>query len=235
MSEDSKQPSEQLGELADPGADPLSWSRRVFIHRLTFLGGGVVLFGACSKHDAEAPHPRSRAEAAQVHALTGLTSSHRTFTDDEYAALVAAADRILPRDEDPGAVDANVPEYIDRMLTSPELHRMREDFINGLNALDRRARRTVNKPFAQASAQERDQLLTEFKNFRPGSGEEHFYELLVTLTLEGFLGDPSYGGNKDHVGWALVGFGTSEPPPGYDGMKHLHLHLAPAEQSGGQR
>ena len=35
----------------------------------------------------------------------------------------------------------------------------------------------------------------------------------MVLTLEGFLGDPSYGGNKDQVGWALVGFDTSEPAP----------------------
>ena len=44
----------------------------------------------------------------------------------------------------------------------------------------------------------------------------------MALTMEGFLGDPSYGGNKDHVGWALMGFETSEPQQGYQGVKHLH-------------
>ena len=49
----------------------------------------------------------------------------------------------------------------------------------------------------------------------------------MVLSLEGFLGDPGYGGNHDRVGWDLVGFKlvgaqAAEPPPGYDGVKHLH-------------
>ena len=181
------------------------FSRRVFLHRLTFFGGGVLLY-AC-KRDAPA---RPRHEP--------LTTSHRTFTDAEWAVLTAAVDRIIPRDQDPGALDANVPEYIDRMLQSGELAQMRDDFIDGLSALDRRARREHPEGFAAMSPDARDALLTDFKNSPEGSGEEHFYELLITLTLEGFLGDPSYGGNKNHAGWALVGFETTEPPPGYDGM-----------------
>ena len=35
--------------------------------------------------------------------------------------LLAACDRALPRDQDPGALDAGVPEYIDRMMQTPEL------------------------------------------------------------------------------------------------------------------
>ena len=45
---------------------------------------------------------------------------------------------------------------------------------------------------------------------KKGSGEAQFYENLLILTLEGFLGDPAYGGNKDKVGWALIGFGTCD-------------------------
>ncbi len=49
--------------------------------------------------------------------------------------------------------------------------------------------------------------------------------MLLVLTMEGFLGDPSYGGNKDEVGWALVGLRrrsatqAAPPQPGYDGAK----------------
>ena len=33
-----------------------------------------------------------------------------------------------------------------------------------------------------------------------------FFTLLWRHTMEGFLGDPMYGGNQDFVGWKLVGF-----------------------------
>lgn len=45
-----------------------------------------------------------------------------------------------------------------------------------------------------------------------------FFELLRTHTLYGFLGNPSYGGNRDRVGWKLIGFEDRmayQPPFGY--------------------
>ena len=191
-------------------------SRRVFIHRLTFLGGGVVLLGC---HE---PAPPTQAPAR----AKGLTTSHRTFTSEEFATMSAACERIVPRDEDPGATDAQVPAYLDKMLQTPELSQMKDDFLTGLAALDRRAQRAFGLPFSKGTPAQQDELLTLFKDSRPGSGEAHFYELLVVLTLEGLLGDPSYGGNKDKAGWKLVGFDlvghqAAEPAPGYDGSKHL--------------
>ncbi len=182
---------------------------------------------ACQK-DAPAPPPSPPKPAGLK--PTGLTASkYRTFTTEEYAVVSAACERVLPKDADPGALDADVPVYIDRMLQSPVLHQMKEDFLSGTAALNRRANRMFKVGFAKAKPEQQDELLRIFKESPEGSGEAHYYELLVVLTLEGFLGDPSYGGNKDGVGWALVGFNTvgtqaAEPQPGYDGVGHLHHH-----------
>jgi gluconate 2-dehydrogenase gamma chain len=206
--------------MATPDDDDLL-TRRALIQHLTFLGGGAVLLAgtSCKKEPAKAP------PNAPGVATAPLTTRHRTFTDAEFDSMAAACDRILPRDQDPGALDANVPEYIDRMLQSPELEQQRDLFIRGIQALDRRARSAnAGLAFSQIPVEAQDALLKDYKGSRPDTGEAHFYELLVVLTLEGFLGDPSYGGNKDRVGWALVGFGTSEPPQGYQGEKHLHSH-----------
>ncbi len=198
-------------------------SRRVFIHRLGFFGGGVVLLGsACKKGQGEAQEsPSSNARVRKP-----LTTAHLTFTSEEFSVVQAACERIVPKDEDPGAAELGVPKYIDRMLQSPQLAQMKEDFLTGVNALDRRARQTLKVGFAQATAAQQDALLAAFKDAGDGTGEAHFYELLVVLTLEGLLGDPSYGGNKDKAGWALVGFNVvghqaAEPPPGYHGGHHL--------------
>lgn len=189
-------------------------SRRLFLARAALYGTSWALAGSAwgCRNEADRPSPPSRKPL-------GLTTSHRTFTSEEYAIVSAACERILPRDEDPGALDAAVPEYVDRALTSPAVERMKEDFLAGTAALNRRSKRLFGKGFAEASPVEQDQALTIFKDSRPGSGEANYYEILVVLTLEGFLGDPSYGGNKDHVGWQLVGFQTAEPPPGHDGIR----------------
>lgn len=186
----------------------------------------MLLGSGCKQKKKEAAPPKPSGLKPK-----GLTTSHRTFTSEEYLVMSAACERILPKDEDPGALEANVPEYVDRMLQSPSLKQMKEDFLSGTAALDRRCQRMFKVGFADASAEQKDQALAVFKESAPGTGEAHYYELLVVLTLEGFLGDPSYGGNKDQVGWKLVGFDligkhAAEPPPGYDGDRHLHSHLS---------
>jgi gluconate 2-dehydrogenase gamma chain len=205
----------------------MAHDRRVFLKRLTFVGTGAALLGAeaCKKDEpAAAPAPALKRPVGLK--PTGLTTSHQTFTSEEYAQVQAACERLLPKDEDPGALDTNVPVYLDRMLQSPLLTQMKEDFLAGLAALDRRSNRLFKVGFAQATAAQQDELLTLFKDSGAGTGEGHFYEVLMVLTLEGFLGDPSYGGNKDGAGWALIGYqavgmSAAEPQPGYDGAKHL--------------
>lgn len=196
-------------------------TRRVFVHHLTFLGGGVVLLGGC-KEERKAPvAPPSLPKAP-------LTASHKTFTDAEWVTLSAVAERMLPKDQDPGALDANVPEYIDRMLQTEALQQMRANFVPGIAALERRAQRMFKMGFASASPTQQDELLTIFKNSPEKSGEARWYEMLVVLVLEGFLGDPSYGGNQGEVGWKLVGFSLvgrnvkGDPHPPYDGSSKLH-------------
>jgi len=203
-----------------PEAEADELSRRVFVQRLTFMGGGVVLLGgaACKPSGPARAVPDARVE---------LSTSHRTFTDEEWAIVVAAVDRMLPADQDPGGVEAGVPEYLDRMLQSPLLSQMKTNFLSGLPAVDRRAQRLFKVGFAKATPAQQDEVLTVFKNSPEKSGEARWYEILLVLCLEGFLGDPSYGGNQGEVGWKLVGFSlvgrnvAGDPSKGYDGLKQL--------------
>lgn len=195
-------------------------TRRVFVQRLALVGGGTVLLGGgCKKGESTSPKDAGGPPKP-------LTTRHRVFTDEEFRTLSAACERVLPKDEDPGALDANVPEYIDRILTTVQLKKMRTDFVPGLAALDRRAQRMFKVPFAEAAPAQQDELLAIFKDSPERSGEARWFELLMVLSLEGFLGDPSYGGNRGKVGWALMGFklvgGPAVPPAeGYDGSKTL--------------
>jgi gluconate 2-dehydrogenase gamma chain len=48
-----------------------------------------------------------------------------------------------------------------------------------------------------------------------GADGRAFFELLLQNTMEGFCADPIYGGNRDMVGWKLLGFPL--PPVGLTG------------------
>jgi len=164
-------------------------SRRGFIAEVVWssMGASLVLLGGCRARNA---------------AATGATP--RFFTAVELAALAAAAERILPRDEDPGAVDLGVPEYIDRMLADDVMRNWREPMRRGLALLDEKARGKHGASFAAAPPDAQDEILSLVE--RETRGPSGFFARLAHLTLEGAFGDPVHGGNRDEAGWRLVGF-----------------------------
>ncbi len=199
-------------------------SRRVFVRHLSFMGGGVVLLGSGCKDE---PKTVSRAQPPVTKPDSPQVTSHKTFTNDEFAILAAATERLLPKDEDVGALDTNIAQYIDQVLQTPQLQQMKEQFVPGVMALNRRTQRLFKTGFVTAAPAQQDEVITAFKNSGERTGENKFYEILMVLTLEGYLGDPSYGGNTNGAGWGVIGFKLvdhrpSDPKPGYDGLKNLH-------------
>jgi len=180
---------------------PEEISRRDFIEHVGFMSGTALLYAAC-KPSEPATKPKEVVKGA------ALQSSHRSLTNEEYDTVAAAVERIVPRDEDPGALDLGVPEYIDRALATPQLSHVREEFVRGTEALMRRAGNTHKKPFPQLAPEQQDALLTSFKDSPPGSGEAHYWTVLLGLTMEGCFGDPAHGGNRAGRGWEMIGYGN---------------------------
>jgi gluconate 2-dehydrogenase gamma chain len=159
--------------------------------------------------------PRRR-EGAIDAATSGATPGKLlTFTPDQFRTLQAACERILPRDEDPGALDLGVPEYIDAMLAT-DMPKWRDVMTKLLPVLDRQSKKKFgNKLFHEAAPADQDTLLAAWQ--QGAAGEKFFFGVLLALTFEGAFGDPKYGGNKEKRGYAMVG---SEPgPPMKKGMK----------------
>jgi gluconate 2-dehydrogenase gamma chain len=173
-------------------------SRRHFIEHVGFMSGTALLYAACKP--SESKKSEKTVEPVQE-------SSHRSLTNEEYETVSAAVERICPRDEEPGAIDLGVPEYIDRALSTPTLSHVRDEFVTGTKALNRRAQGRHRRPFAALAPAEQDALLTEFKDSPAGSGEQHYWTVLIGLTMEGLFGDPAHGGNRGGRGWELIGFG----------------------------
>ena len=137
-------------------------------------------------------------------AQTGHTGGH-TFSAAELVTIGAVCERLLPRDQDPGAIDLGVPSFIDRMLAAPELATQRNLLRQVLPILDRQSRmRYRGTAFHEATLEEQDGLLAQWQRGR--GGDRRFFETMLTLTLEGAFSDPKYGGNRGGRGFALVGF-----------------------------
>jgi len=135
-----------------------------------------------------------------------------TLQPPEAAGLMAIAARILPEDESgPGAVSAGVIHFIDHVLGSSRqewLGMLRE----GLLELDAQAASAHGiGGFAELDSAQQDALLHAVE-------DTDFFVTMRTLTMAGMFALPEYGGNKEHAGYTLIGFGHQhvwQPPFGH--------------------
>ena len=156
------------------------------------------------------------------------------FSAAEWAFVCAAVDRLIPRDEHgPGALELGVAEYIDRQMQTPwaegarwYMHgpfvkaepefgyqsklTPREQYRLGVRAVDDYCRKTHGHPFADLAVADRDAVLKAMESGDAKSGDFNlktfFTSFLLKNTMEGYFGDPMYGGNKDMGSWAMIGY-----------------------------
>ena len=168
------------------------------------------------------------------------------FSAAERDAVEAITARLIPSDESgPGAREAHVATFIDRQLAGfygrgqrwymegpfpepldtqgyqgpyPPALLWRE----GLAALDAHCRATHDgQGFAELDAAAQDAVLEALDDgaidLEPVEAGL-FFSLAKEMTIEGFFADPIYGGNRDMLGWRLVGF----PGARYDYRDFIH-------------
>jgi gluconate 2-dehydrogenase gamma chain len=131
---------------------------------------------------------------------------------EQAAEIEAAASRMIPTDDTPGAREAGVIDFIDRALATFAAD-SRDDYAKGLPVLQAKTHEMFpNAPkFSQATPEQQDAVLKALE-------EQPIFDLILTHTIMGFLADPARGGNRDQVGWKLIGFDDSpafDPPFGY--------------------
>ena len=134
------------------------------------------------------------------------------FTAAQAAEVEAMAAQIIPTDATPGAREARVIVFIDRILTTFEKD-AQADYTKGLAALAAQTKQTVPSAstFAALSSEQQIQVLTAME-------KTPFFNLVRTHTITGFFAAPSHGGNANKVGWTLVRYNDSlnhKPPFGY--------------------
>jgi hypothetical protein len=211
----------------------------------------------------------------------GATPIPSFLTDDEQRTLTAMTGRIIPTDTMPGAIEAGVAEYINRLLSTvpssddpagnvfaggpfsnrnpfpdaqtgtpstqfppddfaqfipltrlqlmswrvqllgtaavpgsdfnagvqPPIIGIREHYRTGLAAIAATSQKMFGADFAGLSAAQQDAVMAAV--------DSSFIDLVTGHTIEGMFCAPEYGGNKDRVGWQLIGYDGDSQPLGY--------------------
>ncbi len=155
------------------------------------------------------------------------------LTQPEVRFLDAAVSRLIPADElGPGAKEAGVTVFIDRQLCSgygvlARSYRMgpwpegtpqqgwqcpltpREAYREAIREIDAWCNKQHQRPFSLLKPEQQDAILKDLQNGKielQALSSKVFFDLLLKNTKEGFFSDPIHGGNRDKVGWKLVGF-----------------------------
>lgn len=149
--------------------------------------------------------------AARQHAHDAAQSptSHFESLDPETAReLEALAAQIIPSTGGPGAREAGVIHFIDRALATFAIDD-RSAYLLGLAQTQDKREDLFPDSTSITSLTDAQQI-----NLIQAIENSPFFELLRTHTVLGFLGNPSYGGNRGKVGWHAIGFD--------DSMAHQH-------------
>jgi gluconate 2-dehydrogenase gamma chain len=172
----------------------------------------------------------------EAYPVMPITPGGYLFLTVQEAAIVDAfVERLIPTDDlGAGAKDAGVTTFIDRQLTGPYgghdwLYMQgpfsstplptqglqspltpRQQYRQGLAALEAYCAKTfAGRGFVQLNAEEQDKLIAGMEKGEvtfEGFSSRMLFNAIHANTMEGYFADPIYGGNRDMVGWKLVGF-----------------------------
>ena len=140
------------------------------------------------------------ASYAQQAPRAGQATAFAFFSPEQALEVEAMTAQIIPTDDTPGAREARVINFIDRVLTTFEKDRQ-GDYTQGLQELQAQTRQVVpsGTKFSALTSAQQIQVLTAMEKSK-------FFELVRTHTITGFFASPAHGGNYNKIGWKLVGF-----------------------------
>jgi gluconate 2-dehydrogenase gamma chain len=261
------------------------------VSRRSFLkGSGAAAVAAGAASLATATHIAAQdATPAATPSMGGMTmtplapgdSPVAFFTLEEAQLVDAIASRILPGDEnDPGAHEAGVVNYIDGQLagtnlgytlktysqgpflniseepvtveaaSSTDIYRVvlvasedvprfgyqsvmtpQQVYRRGLGFVNAYAQSKFQDDFINLTSDQQDSIITDMADDSAtgfdGPGARAFFTQLRNDTIEGMFSDPMYSGNRDMVGWKLIGYPGAQRLYTPDNLKDENFNVQP--------
>jgi gluconate 2-dehydrogenase gamma chain len=202
------------------------FDRRNFL-KGAVVGGAAAIGGASVAPDAAQAQQPAAAAAPQP-------AGYEFLNLDEAAFIEALVDHMVPADNlTPKGTDVGINIYIDRALagawgkgdrlymqgpwkkgapsqgyqlplTPAQLYRA------GIEATNAYCKKTYGKTFDRLDETQREEVLVALSKsaitFDSGLPVRVFWSALYQTVMEGMFSDPIYGGNRNKVGWQMIGF-----------------------------
>jgi gluconate 2-dehydrogenase gamma chain len=165
----------------------MNQTRRDFIRQISLACGSVMFIPACSGYD----------------------SVWRFFTEEESKTVIAFAEQIIPRDQDAGATDANIINFIDKQLVGPYT-RFQENYRKGIPAIENSAKKIHQKAFYELDFGVQTDFMIKMEKgelpeeFWQEVNQRSFFRLAMDHTMQGFYGSPRHGGNTNYVSYKMM-------------------------------
>lgn len=217
-------------------SDERALRRREFLKGVGVAGVAATAMplSVAGAQTQKAPEPMpGMAHAAANSNAQAPRVTFQFFNPDEASFIQSAVDTLIPSDETgPGALESGVAAYIDNQLagrfgggdrfylegpfgegTPSQGYQLRltpaELIRAGIIDTETYAQKAHGKLFGSLSPELRRQV---FQEIEAGKAEfsvvppKVFFNTLLQLTVEGYFGDPMYGGNRDKAAWRMIGF-----------------------------
>ncbi|HEY2756343.1 MAG TPA: gluconate 2-dehydrogenase subunit 3 family protein [Pseudolabrys sp.] len=174
---------------------------------------------------APAPAPAAPADA-EPDTLLLLTATEAAFVS-------SAVDAFIPADElSPSGTDCGLVVFIDRQLASEwgggsKMYRSgpfhkgkpeqgyqlaltpRQFFQTGIAEANAWSHKTYGKEFDRLAPAKQVAALKTMEEGKAAFGgvpSRAFFNMLLSMTMDGFFADPAYGGNRNAASWKMLGF-----------------------------
>jgi gluconate 2-dehydrogenase gamma chain len=167
---------------------PNELGRRAFVKATGTAVGGMILVPGC----------------------TSSAGRWRFFTDAEATLVEAIAEQIIPADQDAGARDAHVVDYIDRQLASV-FQEHQETYRNGIAGVQQTSNIMFEGDFESLQWSQQTEVLKRLENGEAAGSiwetvsPRSFFGLIRDHTMQGFYGSPRHGGNREFVSFRMIG------------------------------
>ncbi len=149
------------------------------------------------------------AAAGPIVSCIGTSNPWRHLSEDEARTLEVLCDRIIPADQDPGAVWAGAVNFIDRQLVG-SYRKLQKTYHLGLAGANETSQAMFGKRVAALTGEQADEVLRKLeKGQAPGDTwkqlpARQFFDLVLNHTMQSFYGDPRHGGNRERVSWKIL-------------------------------
>ena len=204
--------------------------------RRFLLGAGLAGTAMAAGLASEVPLPAQAETApasAPAAAASNEPDTMLLLTATEAAFVSAAVDSFIPADQlSPSGTDCGLVVFIDRTLASEwgggaKMYRSgpyhkgkpeqgyqlaltpRQFFQTGIAEANAWSRKTYGKELDQLAPADRVAALKAMEDGKAqfnGVPSRAFFNMLLSMAMQGFFADPAYGGNRNAASWKMLGF-----------------------------